>query len=175
MTLNDPVTGLQVTFVEEGHKNWSRLTVTAKKSVRQTVSHSLWQMTNTETLYSVIRKKICVMMTPGQTSCLCVFCLRVKFICLSIYSASLCGTMQQQSLHKETSLWDSNDGGGGGAGGSQERRGGVRSRSSSSWFFTDSDRKSQQINGRLDWQTPDTELQQDTKRFLTCPITNDES
>lgn len=41
---------------------------------------------------------------------------RRKLICLSIYSASLCSTMQQQPLDKEASLWDSNEG---------ERRGAV--------------------------------------------------
>lgn len=33
---------------------------------------------------------------------------------MSIYSASLCSTMQQQPLDKEASLWDSDDGWGGG-------------------------------------------------------------
>lgn len=42
--------------------------------------------------------------------CVCVDCRR-ELICLSIYSASLHSTMQQQPLDKEASLWDSNEGG----------------------------------------------------------------
>lgn len=62
--------------------------------------------------------------------CICVYCLclyvgrcitacvsqlhswlKKKLICLSIYSASLCSTMQRQPLDKEASLWHSNEGG----------------------------------------------------------------
>lgn len=47
--------------------------------------------------------------------CACVCCRR-ELICVSIYSASLRSTMQQQPLDKDASLWDSNEGGGVGGG-----------------------------------------------------------
>lgn len=57
--------------------------------------------------------RVCACVCPNTT-----LGRRRKLICLSIYSAFLCSTMQQRPLNKEASLWDSNEG---------ERRGAVES------------------------------------------------
>lgn len=92
---------------------------------------ALWKITKTQRK-DIQVKKMFIATESVMNGCmyLCVYCLflhvgrciracvsqlhswlKKKLICLTIYSASLCSTMQRQPLDKEASLWHSNEGG----------------------------------------------------------------